>query len=68
MVKEVDFITGDIRDQNKLAKAMNGVDVVIHCAALVDIGLVPNEKELYSVNVEGMSLEKKANKTSVINW
>lgn len=53
MVKEVDCVTGDIRDQSKLAKAMAGVDVVIHCAAKVDLSLDPNAKELYSVNVEG---------------
>lgn len=47
------IITGDIRNERQLSKAMENVDVVIHAAALVDVGLFQNEKELYSVNVDG---------------
>lgn len=45
--------TADIRNERQLLNALKGVDVVIHCAALIDVGLHPNEKELQSVNVEG---------------
>lgn len=45
--------TGDIRNQRQLVQAFKDVDVVIHCAALVDVNYTPNEEELYSVNVEG---------------
>lgn len=51
------IITADIRNERQLMKAMEGVDVVIHCAALIDVDLFPNEKELHSVNVEGKPLE-----------
>ena len=45
--------TADIRNERQLLNALKGVDVVIHCAALIDVGANPNEKELQSVNVEG---------------
>ena len=55
IVKEMQITTADIRNERQLINAMKGVDVVIHCAALVDVGFHPNEKELYSVNVDGMT-------------
>lgn len=45
--------TGDIRNSRQLTQALKDVDVVIHCAALVDLSYIPNEEELHSVNVEG---------------
>lgn len=45
--------TADIRNDRQLVNAMKGVDVVIHCAALVDLSAKPNKSELQSVNVDG---------------
>jgi len=44
---------GDIRDTNLLNKALDGVDVIIHCAALhaPHIGLMP-DSEFESINVK----------------
>ncbi len=46
--------TADIRNDRQLVNALKGVDVIIHCAALVDLGPSPNKSELQSVNVEGV--------------
>ena len=53
IVKEMQITTADIRNERQLVNAMRGVDVVIHCAALVDVGFYQNKDELHSVNVEG---------------
>ena len=49
------FIRADVRDKEKLAKAMKGYDVIIHLAALVGFPLCKRagEDETNSVNVEG---------------
>lgn len=49
------IITGDIRNEKLLLEVMKDVDVVIHCASLIDLELCPNQNELYSVNVEGIT-------------
>lgn len=49
-------ITGDITNEKTVMEAMQGVDVVIHCAAVIDIGFEPNEKLMKKVNVEGTSI------------
>jgi dTDP-L-rhamnose 4-epimerase len=36
--RNVDFITGTVRDKQALADALAGVDTVIHCAAAVGVG------------------------------
>jgi nucleoside-diphosphate-sugar epimerase len=49
--KNVEYITGDITNQEFLQSIMNQVDVVFHCAAMVrDYG---RKKEFYQINVEG---------------
>ncbi len=48
----VTWIEGDIRQYPDLRRACEGVDVVFHCAAVVDWGRVPDEL-LESVNVTG---------------
>lgn len=53
ITKEMQIITGDIRNEKQLTNAMNGVNVIIHCAALIDISLTPNETEMQSINVDG---------------
>ncbi|KPM03178.1 3 beta-hydroxysteroid dehydrogenase type 7-like protein [Sarcoptes scabiei] len=52
ITKEMQIITADIRNEVQLLKALNGVDVIIHCAALIDVSLFPDESELQSINVE----------------
>jgi len=49
------FIYGDVRDEDRLSKAMAGHDVVIHLAALVGFPLCKKmgERETTSVNVGG---------------
>ncbi|MEA3253566.1 MAG: NAD-dependent epimerase/dehydratase family protein [Chloroflexota bacterium] len=46
----VDFFKGDIRDAPLLAKAAQGADVVIHCAAALPLR---SRQEILSVNVDG---------------
>lgn len=47
----VKFAYGDINDIDSLRKAMAGVDIVYHSAAMADEWISP--KEAYKVNVEG---------------
>lgn len=48
----VELAYGDIGDRPSLAAAMQGVDVVFHTAAYVELGIV-NEALMEQVNVEG---------------
>jgi FlaA1/EpsC-like NDP-sugar epimerase len=36
--RELRFLIGDIRDRSRLSRAMEGIDVVFHCAALKHVG------------------------------
>jgi len=48
------FLIGDIRDKNRLQRAMNGVDMVIHCAALKHVDLCEyNPMEAVKTNILG---------------
>ena len=48
----IEFVYGDVTDYDILEEAMNGVDEVYHCAAVVSFD--PSDKNnLMSVNVEG---------------
>ena len=49
---QINLIYGDITDRAALTQAMQGVDVVFHTAAYVELGLV-NAVEMQRVNVEG---------------
>lgn len=51
--KPMKEVGGDITDLEELDKAFDGVGTVIHCAALVDIGLFADGELLKKVNVEG---------------
>ncbi|XP_027199978.1 3 beta-hydroxysteroid dehydrogenase type 7 [Dermatophagoides pteronyssinus] len=53
ITKEMQIITGDIRNEKQLKNAMTGVNVIIHCAALIDLNFQPNLMEMQSVNVDG---------------
>jgi nucleoside-diphosphate-sugar epimerase len=48
----VQYVYGDITDRNALSTAINGVDVVFHTAAYVELGIVDQAK-MERVNVEG---------------
>ncbi|MBN1199704.1 MAG: NAD-dependent epimerase/dehydratase family protein, partial [Bacteroidales bacterium] len=48
----IKYIQGDIRDEQAVRNACEGLDIVIHSAAIVDWG-PKSEKEVYSVNVTG---------------
>lgn len=46
----VDAILGDIRDPQAVDRAMQGVDIVVHCAAALPLSTA---KEIFSTNVGG---------------
>lgn len=46
----IDEIRGDIRDRSAVDRAMNGVDIVVHCAAALPLY---RRDEIFSTNVEG---------------
>lgn len=48
------FLIGDVRDKNRLNRAMNGVDIVIHAAALKQVPTCEyNPIEAIQTNIEG---------------
>ncbi|MBI5859006.1 MAG: SDR family NAD(P)-dependent oxidoreductase [Sphingobacteriales bacterium] len=49
---KVEWITGDVLDIVSLGEAMEGVDAVIHSAAVVSF-VKKNRRQMYQVNVEG---------------
>jgi UDP-N-acetylglucosamine 4,6-dehydratase len=48
------WFIGDVRDQSRLKRAMNGIDVVVHAAALkrIEVG-VQNPVEMVKTNIDG---------------
>ncbi|MBU2650342.1 MAG: NAD-dependent epimerase/dehydratase family protein [Bacteroidetes bacterium] len=51
-VDGVEYVQGDILDYNLLLEALQGKDIVIHSAAIVDWG-TKSDKEVLDVNLEG---------------
>jgi dihydroflavonol-4-reductase len=49
---EVEIVHGDVTDRASVVEAMRDVDVVYHCAALVELG-PPDVTRLHDVNVNG---------------
>jgi UDP-N-acetylglucosamine 4,6-dehydratase/5-epimerase len=48
------FFIGDVRDQNRLSRAMNGVDIVVHAAALKQVPACEyNPIEAVRTNIDG---------------
>ena len=54
--KKLRFFIGDIRDADRLNRAMNGVDCVIHAAAMKQVGSTEyNPDECVKTNINGTS-------------
>lgn len=54
LIEQIEWAEGDVLDPFSLSEAMQGVDYVYHCAALISFN--PRElKEMLAVNVEGTS-------------
>jgi UDP-N-acetylglucosamine 4,6-dehydratase (inverting) len=52
--KRVRFFIGDVRDKDRLSRAMNGVDIVIHAAALKQVPACEyNPIEAVKTNIDG---------------
>jgi UDP-N-acetylglucosamine 4,6-dehydratase (inverting) len=48
------YFIGDVRDQNRLMRAFNGVDFVIHCAAMKHVHIAEyNPEECIKTNING---------------
>ncbi|CAG2107143.1 unnamed protein product [Medioppia subpectinata] len=54
--KPMTIITADIRNERAVVRALEGVDCVIHCAALVDTSLWPDVKSMQNINVDGTQI------------
>ena len=52
ILEKVEWVEGDVLDVIALENAMNGVDTIIHSAAIVSFA-TKDRKEMYHVNVEG---------------
>jgi nucleoside-diphosphate-sugar epimerase len=50
MLGKVDVVTGDIRDRKTVEKAMEGIDIVVHCAAALPLY---TREEIISTDVGG---------------
>jgi UDP-glucose 4-epimerase len=51
---EIELIVGDIRDQDAVRKAMQGVDLVFHLAAMISgPGSLSDPRSCYAVNIDG---------------
>lgn len=52
--REVSYVIGDVRDTERLQEATKGVDVIIHAAAMKQVGTCEeNPAECYKTNVQG---------------
>ena len=52
ILKKVDWVDGDVLDIVSLEEAMEGIEIVIHCAAVVSF-INKERKEMQQVNVDG---------------
>ncbi|HRO83962.1 MAG TPA: NAD-dependent epimerase/dehydratase family protein [Niabella sp.] len=52
VLEKVEWVEGDVLDVNALADAMQGIDTIIHAAAVVSFGKADREK-MYQINIEG---------------
>jgi sterol-4alpha-carboxylate 3-dehydrogenase (decarboxylating) len=63
----VDFVQGDICNIDEIEKSCRGVDIVIHCAAIIDWG-TKSKKEVLDINVGGTENVIGACKKNNINY
>jgi dTDP-L-rhamnose 4-epimerase len=57
LASDVDLVVGDVRDRDAVARALEGVDAVVHLAAAVGVGQSMYEIERYtSVNALGCAI------------
>lgn len=47
---KITSVVGDIRDKKKLQKSINGIEIVIHCAAALPLY---SKKDIYSTDIDG---------------
>lgn len=47
---KIRVVTGDIRDKAKVAEAMQGADIVVHCAAALPLY---SKEDIYSTDIDG---------------
>ncbi|RYZ24723.1 MAG: NAD-dependent epimerase/dehydratase family protein, partial [Chitinophagaceae bacterium] len=52
ILEKVEWVDGDVLDVVSLSEAMQGVDAVIHSAAIVSF-VKEKRKEMYKVNIDG---------------
>ncbi len=53
----VSSVVGDIRNFEDVSRALTGVDVVYHTAAIISWRMFPDYKGMEDVNVEGKILD-----------
>lgn len=54
VLRDIDFVRGDVTNLDDVEKAISSSDVVVHLAALIDVGESVEKPELYfDVNVKG---------------
>ncbi|GAG59485.1 unnamed protein product, partial [marine sediment metagenome] len=68
------FFIGDVRDKNRLYRAMNGVDIVVHAAALKQVPVCEyNPIEAVRTNIDGAAnvidaaIDNKVNRVVTIS-
>jgi len=61
--QQIEYIKGDVRNIDAVNKACEGIDILIHAAAIIDWG-TKSEKEVLSINVDGTKNIIKACKTN----
>ncbi len=64
--ERVHYLKGDIREYDEVANACEGIDIVVHTAAIVDWG-TKSEKEVYQTNFTGTQNVIKACKENKIS-
>ena len=65
--ERIEMVQADIRNRQALVDACQGIDAVIHAAAIVDWGTHP-ESEVYAVNYEGTCRVVEACRTAGVKF
>ncbi len=68
LARRVEFVIGDVRDLGRLNEVMNGIDLVIHSAALKQVDVCEeNPSECLKTNVDGTRNVLESAKTSGVS-